>query len=189
MAANVAAGGAEAGSAATPGQDELYRSAVAELGGALARLAGAYEAGRAQQQDLLQEIHLALWRSFATFKGQCSLRTWVYRVAHNTAATHVLREKRARTSRWVSLEDLSEMPSDADSERVVDEAVVIERLDKLVRRLRPLDRDVLLLYLEGMEAAGIAEVTGLSAANVAQKIRRTKQVLTRFFTSRALESP
>lgn len=41
----------------------------------LARLAAAYEFDRAQQQDLLQEIHLALWRSFAGFRNQCSLRT------------------------------------------------------------------------------------------------------------------
>jgi DNA-directed RNA polymerase specialized sigma24 family protein len=34
----------------------------------------------------LQEIRIALWRSFANFDGRCSLRTWVYRVAHNTAA-------------------------------------------------------------------------------------------------------
>jgi RNA polymerase sigma-70 factor (ECF subfamily) len=169
-------------SVSAPRQDELYSRAVAELGGALSRLSAACEAGRAQQQDLLQEIHLALWRSFATFRGQCSLKTWVYRVAHNTAATHVLKEKRAAASQRVSLEELGEMAAEDDSERLADEAAVIERLDGLIRRLKPLDRDVLLLYLEGMDAAAIAEITGLSAANVAQKIHRTKQLLTRFFT-------
>jgi RNA polymerase sigma-70 factor (ECF subfamily) len=39
------------------------------------------------RRDLLQEIHLALWRSFATFDDRCSLRTWVYRVAHNVATS------------------------------------------------------------------------------------------------------
>jgi RNA polymerase sigma-70 factor (ECF subfamily) len=171
----------EAASAAGTDQDQLYRSAAAQLGAALARLAAAYEAGRAQQEDLLQEIHLALWRSLTAFRGQCSLRTWVYRVAHNTAANHVLRQRRARTSQWVSLEALSELADEHDSERIADESAVIERLDGLIRQLKPVDREVLLLYLEGMEAAEIAEVMGLTAANVAQKIHRTKQILARFF--------
>ena len=70
-------------------QDALYAQATAELGPAVARLAAATERDPTSQRDLLQEIHVALWRSFAVYQGQCSLRTWVYRVAHNAAATHV----------------------------------------------------------------------------------------------------
>jgi hypothetical protein len=47
------------------------------------------------------------------------------------------------------------------------------------RRLKPLDRQVILLYLEGEPAAAIAEVTGLSAINVATKIHRIKRLLNR----------
>jgi DNA-directed RNA polymerase specialized sigma24 family protein len=43
-----------------------------------------YEADPGRRQDLLQDIHIALWRSFAVFDERCSLRTWVYRVAHIT---------------------------------------------------------------------------------------------------------
>ena len=69
----------------TEAADEAgWYDAIAEFGSSLARLAAAYELDRAQQQDLLQEIHLAWWRSFATFRNRCSLRTWVHRVAHNT---------------------------------------------------------------------------------------------------------
>jgi DNA-directed RNA polymerase specialized sigma24 family protein len=83
----------------TEAADEAgWYDAIAEFGSSLARLAAAYGLDRAQQQDLLQEIHLAWWRSFATFRNQCSLRTWVYRVAHNTAATHVRRQMRVGVS-------------------------------------------------------------------------------------------
>ncbi|HZF28116.1 MAG TPA: sigma-70 family RNA polymerase sigma factor [Gammaproteobacteria bacterium] len=174
---------ADTESAVTPNQDDLYARAAAALGPSLARLAAAYELDRAHREDLLQNIHLALWRSFATFDAKCSLRTWAYRVAHNTAATHVLRHKRARLSQLVSLEELAEMPDEADHERLVDEATVIERLRTLVRRLKPIDRDVLLLYLEGMEAAEIADVVGISASNVAQKVHRTKKLLRSHFQS------
>jgi DNA-directed RNA polymerase specialized sigma24 family protein len=49
------------------------------------------------------------------------------------------------------------------------------------RQLRPLDRQVMLLYLEQLDAASIAEITGLSAANVATKVRRIKQLLIQRF--------
>jgi RNA polymerase sigma-70 factor (ECF subfamily) len=158
-----------------------YDNAIADFGSTLARLAAAYEFDRAQQQDLLQEIHLALWRSFAGFRDQCSLRTWVYRVAHNTAATYVRRQKRSGVSRLVSLEELDDLPGQSDAERSLDESAVLARLSSLIQRLKPLDRDVMLLYLEGTSAAAIGEVTGLSPANVAQKIHRTKKVLQRHF--------
>ncbi|MGD0224817.1 MAG: hypothetical protein ABSF71_21015 [Terriglobia bacterium] len=50
--------------APTSSQDDLYREAVASFGAALERLAGAYEADPEIRRDLLQDIHIALWRSF-----------------------------------------------------------------------------------------------------------------------------
>ena len=76
-------------------QNDLYERAVAEYGTALGRLARGYEADPEKRRDLLQEVHLALWRSFEGFDGRCSLRTWVYRVAHNVAGSWVIRQKRA----------------------------------------------------------------------------------------------
>jgi RNA polymerase sigma-70 factor (ECF subfamily) len=77
-------------------QDERYREAATAYGAALDRLTRAYEAGQEKRRDLLQEVHLALWRSFQGFDNRGSLRTWVYRVAHNAAATYVLRQRRGR---------------------------------------------------------------------------------------------
>ncbi len=77
-------------------QEDLYHQAADSFGAALERLARAYEADPDKRRDLMQEIHLALWRSFDGFAGRCSLRTWVYRVAHNTAASHVIRQRRSR---------------------------------------------------------------------------------------------
>lgn len=74
-------------------QDALYERVSVEFSAPLARLARAHEADPSLQQDLLQEIHIALWRSLSAFVGRCSQRTWVYRVAHNTAATWVLRRR------------------------------------------------------------------------------------------------
>lgn len=70
-------------SADTSAQDRLYSQVAAEYAAPLARLIRAHEANPGLQADLRQEVHLALWRSFASFDQRCSLRPWVYRVAHN----------------------------------------------------------------------------------------------------------
>jgi RNA polymerase sigma-70 factor (ECF subfamily) len=83
-------------------QDDLYKDVASGYGPALDRLARAYEANPEERRDLLQEIHLALWRSFEGFDGRCSLRTWVYRVAHNVATSHVIRQRKKNSVlvRW-----------------------------------------------------------------------------------------
>ena len=71
--------------------EERYAEAARIFGGALERLAAAYERDPEARRDVLQDIHVALWRSLARYDGRCSLRTWVYRVAHNTAISRVIR--------------------------------------------------------------------------------------------------
>src|SRR5687768_16274053 len=108
-------------------------------GGAVERLARAYERDADRRRDLLQEIHIALWRSLARFEGGCSMRTWVYRVAHNVATLHVLRP-RTQMPIFVAIEDVEEL-----------------------------------------DAASIAEITGLGAGAVATRVHRIKQFLTTRF--------
>ena len=157
-------------------QDDLYREVADTYGPSLDRLARAYEADPDTRRDLLQDIHLQLWRSFAQFDGRCSLRTWVYRVAHNVATGHVVRQRRIRRP-LASIEEIEAMPS-ADRPEV---AAALERLSMLIQQLKPIDRQIIISYLEGMDAAATAEITGLSAANVAMKIHRIKNVLKRWF--------
>src|SRR5215472_5243146 len=126
-------------------QDELYGRAVEAFGPALKRLARGYEPDPDLTRDLLQEIHFALWRSFATFNGDCSLRTWVYRVAHNTAISSKLRRRRLKL---VSLEDLAELPEENNTEERIGQAQAVAKLHALVATLKPPDDQVMLLYLE-----------------------------------------
>src|ERR1700722_1225893 len=84
-----------------------YREVVAHFGRALSRLVRAYERDEALAEDLLQEVHVALWRSFAAFQADCALKTWVFRVANNVAVNHVVKAMRVRTSSFVSLEALA----------------------------------------------------------------------------------
>ncbi len=162
-------------------QDERYATAAAEFGGAIERLARAYEAEAETRRDLVQDIHVALWRSLGVFDGRCSLRTWVYRVAHNTAASHVQTRRRWRGERGVTLEALEAVVDPDNPEANAGERQVLDRLMAMIHALGPPDRQVALLYLEGLDAAAIGEVTGLSSGAVATKIHRLKALLARRF--------
>jgi RNA polymerase sigma-70 factor (ECF subfamily) len=162
----------------SPSPQDLYENAVTAHGPALVRLARSYEADPDRRQDLLQEIHFALWRSFASYDSRCSVRTWTYRVAHNVAASHVLRHRRHGARDLVSLDALERGTYAVDGERIAGQRIEHDWLHALLRQLKPLDRQLMLLYLEGFDAASIGEVSGLSPGNVTTKIHRIKKILT-----------
>ena len=164
-------------------QDERYARASADFGAALERLARAYEADADQRLDLLQDIHLAVWRSFARYDGRCSERTWVYRVAHNVAISHGQKRRRSRPERLLTLDELAARgdPTQPDPEAQTADRHALARLTALIRTLVPPDRQIVMLYLEGLEAKAIAEVCGLSPGAVATKLHRLKAVLANRF--------
>jgi RNA polymerase sigma factor (sigma-70 family) len=159
-------------------RDKQYLKAAAEFGEALVRLARAYEVDPELRRDLLQDIHLELWRSFAKFGGQCGLRTWVYRIAHNVGISRRLRKRKLQL---VSLEEIEELPAPENDELAAGDRGNVARLYELIRQLAPPDDQVMLLYLEDMDAASIGEITGLSARAVATRIHRIKAILARRF--------
>jgi RNA polymerase sigma-70 factor (ECF subfamily) len=161
-------------------QDELYKEAAETYGSSLERLARAYEADPDRRRDLIQDIHFQLWRSFERYDARCSRRTWVYRVAHNVAASHVMRERRAFLN-LASLEELETLPDNAEGQTAANRRINLDRLSALIQQLKPLDRQVIVSYLEDFDAASIAEITGLSPAAVAMRIHRIKNVLARRF--------
>jgi len=148
-------------------------------GAELARFVSGYERDSAKRQELLQELQLALWQSLAGFRGQCSLRTWVYRVAHNVGASHVERSLRQAERQGLTLEEAEAQADEGADIAHTERRIDLGRVLALIHRLRPLDRELMLLYLEDLDAASIAEITGFSARNVATKIHRIKALLAR----------
>lgn len=169
-------------------RDDGYRDAIDRFGQALDRLARAYEFDPEARRDLIQEIHFAIWRSFATFDGRCSLRTWVYRVAHNTATSHITRAFRLRRQHFVTLDELA-ADEPAVPDRPTDDAMgdrqALDRLYSLIRRLDPVDRQIIVSYLEGIEAAETAEIIGTTPGAIGMKIHRIKRLLARQFNEGA----
>lgn len=129
------------------------------------------------QEDLFQDIALALWRSVNRFEGAAKETTWIYRVALNTAIDFVRKGNRAPDTtsfdekvHWVSIEPPSE-----------DLAWVYEK----IRALEPVDRSLMLMHLDGYRYQEIAEVLGISESAVGVKINRVKARLQALFEQEA----
>lgn len=162
-------------------RDRLYSEATSQYGAALQRLAGGYEMDVERRRDLLQEIHLALWVSLKNFDGRCSLRTWMYRVANNVATNHVIKDQRTRSRTKLGLEEMECDGPVAEVDDSVDSDRALQQLNVLIHQLKMPDRQIMLLYLDDVDARTIAEVTGISAGNVATRIHRIKKLLTHHF--------
>jgi RNA polymerase sigma-70 factor (ECF subfamily) len=144
---------------------------------ALRRLAWSYERDAAAREDLFQEIALALWTALPRFRGDSSERTWVYRVAHNTAITFVSQHRR-RAQREHASDETPEPSAAAIQEADAIDRQRRERLWTAVQALPIVDRQLMVLHLEGLSAKDIEAVTGISAGAVATRLTRMRQKLT-----------
>lgn len=137
--------------------------------GPIRRLCAAYAASGADREDLFQDIFVAVWRALPGFRGESSVRTWLYRIAHNVALTWQTRDRR-RQSR--------EAPFDEDVAVAADVAALRRlALKRAIAGMNPGDRTLTLLWLEGLSAAEIEDVTGIKAATVAVRLGRIRKQL------------
>lgn len=137
---------------------------------AMARLARRYANGD-EWHDLLQEMRLQLWRSFPAFEGRAQGSTWAYRVALNTALTHVRKPRPAH----LRIDMVAEQGDSGDPRDVM------HVLDDFLAMLDPIQRAVLVLDMEGLSREQIGEVTGLSPNAVAVRKSRLRQAFERQF--------
>ena len=139
--------------------------------GVLRRIAALYARAPGDRQDLVQDMTLALWRSFDSFRGESAFSTFLYRVALNTAVTRVRRAgRRPVIDGERPVEDVPARTDERDDEE-------IERLYAAIRQLGPVDRAITLMVLDERGREEIAQVTGLSAANVRVRLARARERL------------
>lgn len=158
-------------------QRHAYENLLERYLPALRRLARSYVRDPLEQEDLLQEVALGLWTALPSFRGEASERTWLYRVAHNTAISYTTgRNRRARREQPGETTD-HEAP-DASPESAAIAAQRRARLWAAIDELPLVDRQIVALHLEGLSASEIEAVTGLSAGNVAVRLTRARRRLT-----------
>ena len=158
------------------GREQLereYEQVWRDHGASLARLASSYELNAHAREDLLQEIRLAIWVALPRFREESSLRTFLFRIAHNRALTHVWRRKRN-----ISSEDSEETVDTRNGpEAAAIQAVNCSHLMAAIRQLALPFRQVITLSLEDLSHADIASVLGISENNVAVRMNRARKLL------------
>jgi RNA polymerase sigma-70 factor (ECF subfamily) len=160
----------------TPAPQETFEDLVEQHKKILYKVSNAYCRDRDSREDLAQEIMVQLWRSFRKFDGRCRFSTWMYRIALNVAISFY-RSESART-RHVFSDEERLLQAAAEPERQTEEVRV---LYGFIAELDPLNRALILLYLDGNNYQEIAEVLGISETNVATKISRLKSKMKQEF--------
>jgi RNA polymerase sigma-70 factor, ECF subfamily len=142
--------------------------------GIVAKVAHAYCRDAHEQQDLAQEIAAQLWRAFPRYDSARPFSTWMYRVALNVAISHVRRAVPRPTAVPLEEHHHESVASDVDADGLErDERV--RALYRVIDGQPPLDRALLLLWLDEVSQREIAEVLGLTESNVSTKLQRLKQ--------------
>lgn len=140
-----------------------------EFDGLLWKVARSFASG-ADQDDLHQELLLALWQAIPAFRADAKASTFAYRVAYN----HALTWNRKRRPPEISIDQVVQPTTATESE---DAEIQIERLYEQIRKLAPLDRTLVLLYLDELSYREMAEILGLTENNIGVRLNRAKKQL------------
>ena len=156
----------------TPELQERFQAVVNQHKKILYKVCNSYCRNRDDRDDLAQEIIVQLWRSFGKFDERYRFSTWMYRIALNVAISFYRRES-TRTRHVISDEEHLLEAID-DTERQPED---IRLLYQFIEGLDPLNKALVLLYLDGHSYQEIAEVLGITETNVATKISRLKMTM------------
>ena len=127
--------------------------------------------------DLFQKVVLNLWKSFPSYRGDSKLTTWVYRIAMNTCITF-LRRSNTRLQTIPMTADVASLVADEEGR-----TGQLQELYRLINKLGKLERALILLWLEERSYQEMADILGISKANVAVKLLRTKEKLKKMSNS------
>ena len=119
--------------------------------------------------DLFQEVLINLWQGFASFEGRSKIDTWIWRVSFNTCISQERKKKRTSSIPLTMGIDLF-TDKDEDTRQV-------QMLYDRIHRLKPFDRAIVLLWLEGMPYDEIAAIVGITTKNVSVRLYRIKEEL------------
>jgi RNA polymerase sigma factor (sigma-70 family) len=156
-------------------QREQFEQLLQSHRGIVYKVAGSFSRTASDRDDPAQEICLQLWRAFPRHDAQRKFSTWMYRVALNVAISQARRTHSRRPEQFEPLElfHLETVGAEDNSERQSQ----LEALQAFITQLEPLNRALMLLYLDDCNYTDMAAVLGISESNVATKISRIKNTL------------
>jgi RNA polymerase sigma factor (sigma-70 family) len=154
--------------------EQQFERILSVQGPALIRVAASYTNTSSDRDDLSQEIAFAIWQALPKFRGECSERTFAFKIAHNRCITYL---SRVRAQSIASLDEIEVHDPAPGPEFQLSQRQRAEKLKAAVRRLPITYRQVIVLTLEGLEYKEVSDVLGISEANVGVRLTRARQLL------------
>jgi len=159
-------------------QEKLFLSVIEQHKGIIYKIAKSFKKDSEDKNDLVQEIIFQLWRAFPGFDERSKLSTWMYRVALNVAISSYRKEKNKSQLIVPWSENLIDFSADEEPD-----GTNLNLLQQFINELKELDRALMLLYLEEKSGKEMAEILGLSEANIRTKTNRIKDQLKQKFST------
>lgn len=139
----------------------------------LHKICGIYAFAGADRQDLFQEMVIQLWKAFPNFRGESKFSTWLYRVAINTAITGLRKKKD-----FITLYEPANLPIQlSDENRSTEEEERTQQLYAAIEQLNPIEKSIVLLYMEEKSYEEMEDILGISQGNLRVKMSRVKEKL------------
>lgn len=123
-------------------------------------------------QDIAQETFITVWQQLPKFRNESSIGTWIFRIASNHCLRQIEKKSRMPTG---------SMPLQVEAKQDQNNDARINFLYKCISELNEIDRIIISLELEDIRQAEIAEIVGITAANVRIRVHRIKDKLSQKF--------
>lgn len=154
-----------------------FERLVASNRGVITKVCYMYATDSEHFKDLWQETLINLWKALESFRGESSVTTWIYRITINTCISCFRSGSKHRGNLSLNAESMMELADRATDDE--EHAACLREMYRLINRLPALDKALVLMWLDEKSYQEIAEVTGLSRSNVATRLNRCRQKLTR----------
>lgn len=157
-------------SAHSVNRDQLMTQIISEYDDMISRICFGYAGTKEEFEDIRQDAYVNIWQGIHKFRGDASLKTWVYRVTLNTCVSMVRTRKKSGTA--VELTEVVDLDDDS--------GVKLQRIAALyqsISMLSPIDKAIVMAWLDEMSYDEIAPTVGLPKNVVATRLHRAKQKL------------
>ncbi len=161
-------------------QANTFEEVVEAHKGIIYTVAQSYCRSASDREDLVQEITVQLWRSFAKYDDRYKYSTWIYRIALNVAISFYRKESKRRVIAHPIPEAVFNI---AETDDTTTTAQQVGLLQQFIAELKELDKALILLYLDGRGHKEIADIMGISETNVSTKVGRIKEKLKQRFAA------
>ncbi|MEM6806668.1 MAG: sigma-70 family RNA polymerase sigma factor [Bacteroidota bacterium] len=151
-------------------QKEAFVELVEKNQGIIHKVCNMYCDSSQDRNDLFQEILLQLWRSYAHFRGDSRISTWMYRVALNTAISGLRKRKRREVEQGLTDREFELAASGPDREQEEKKKFLYEA----IKLLSDVEKAIIMLHLEEHSYDEIASIIGITSNHVGVKINRIK---------------